>query len=154
MGGTIDTVAFNQRNVVWSSTEMAHYAALLGELEQALARQDPAGIGHVATESAQLWQRVNPKPALDEVLRLSRETGAAGVGRSRRALRAVGIVWIALGASTVLLFLAKLLPMFDQDVSIPLALCAPVNLGCALGHLILRRSAGRAAQHVSAHRPA
>lgn len=67
--------------------------------------------------------------------------GLAAAFGSRWAMRALGSVWIALGASTLLLLVLKALPMFDQDVSIPLALYAPVNLGCALGHLRLRRAA-------------
>ena len=67
--------------------------------------------------------------------------GLAAAFGSRWALRSLGNVWIVLGASTLLLLLLKALPMFDQDVSIPLSLYAPVNLGCALGHLRLRRAA-------------
>lgn len=59
---------------------------------------------------------------------------------SQKGLRWLGNVWLALGAGTLLLFVLKLLPMFDQDVSVPLSLYAPVNIGCALAHWALRRS--------------
>jgi hypothetical protein len=56
-------------------------------------------------------------------------------------MRALGSVWLMLGASTLLLIALKALPSFDQDTSIPLALLAPINLGCAFGHLRLRKAA-------------
>jgi hypothetical protein len=59
---------------------------------------------------------------------------------SRKGLRWLGNVWLALGAGTLALCVLKLLPMFDQDVSVPFALYAPVNLGCALAHWMLRRA--------------
>ena len=71
--------------------------------------------------------------------------GVATIFGSRWAMRALGNVWIGLGASTLLLILLKALPSFDQDISIPLALFAPVNLGCALAHLGLRGGLRRAA---------
>jgi hypothetical protein len=59
---------------------------------------------------------------------------------SKRALRWLGYVWVALGAGTVLLILLKALPAFDQDTSLPMVLLAPINLGCAVAHLgLLRR---------------
>jgi hypothetical protein len=70
--------------------------------------------------------------------------GVATAFGSRWAMRALGKIWLALGAGTVALVLFKALPMFDQDVSIPLALYGPLNLGCALTHVRLRRAAHRA----------
>jgi hypothetical protein len=80
---------------------------------------------------------------------LSFPFGLWSVFGSRKALRWLGLVWLALGASTVALLLLKVLPNFDQDVSIPLALFVPVNLGCALGHLALRRAQSHAAPAVA-----
>jgi hypothetical protein len=59
---------------------------------------------------------------------------------SQKGMRWLGLVWLALGASTVALLVLKVLPNFDQDVSIPLALFVPANLGCALAHFALRKS--------------
>jgi hypothetical protein len=59
---------------------------------------------------------------------------------SKRAMRWAGAVWLTLGCSTLLLLVLKLLPAFDQDNHLPLALIAPINLGCALAHLgLLKR---------------
>jgi hypothetical protein len=75
-------------------------------------------------------------------------------GGSKRALRWVGMTWIALGASTVLLMLLKALPAFDQDTSLPMTLLAPINIGCALAHLgLLRHRRGAIAGHAARRAP-
>jgi hypothetical protein len=58
---------------------------------------------------------------------------------SKRAQRWLGSCWIALASSSLLLLALKLLPNFDQDTHLPMALFLPVNLGCGLAHLALRR---------------
>ena len=68
---------------------------------------------------------------------------------SQRAQRWIGYVWLALGASTVLMIVLKLLPMFDQDTHLPLALIAPINLGCALAHLGLVKQPRAAVERVA-----
>jgi len=68
---------------------------------------------------------------------------------SHKGLRWLGAVWFALGASTLALIVLKVLPNFDQDVSIPLALFVPANLGCALAHYALRKSRVAVAAEVS-----
>jgi hypothetical protein len=66
---------------------------------------------------------------------------------SRRALRIVGLASFALGASTLLLILLKVLPALDQHTGFPLALYAPINFGFAAAHaLIWRATAGAAAR--------
>ncbi len=79
LGGTIDTVQFNQKTVEWSEAEMRRYREMLDQIRRALAEQDLATICSIATESASLGQKVNPKPELDAVLALMGETGALGV---------------------------------------------------------------------------
>jgi hypothetical protein len=64
---------------------------------------------------------------------------------SRKAQRWLGTVWILLGASTLLLLLLKLLPAFDQDNHLPMALLVPINLGCALAHAGLLKRLPRTA---------
>ena len=65
---------------------------------------------------------------------------------SRRAQRWAGALWLVIGASTLLLLLLKALPAFDQDNHLPLALLAPINLGCALAHFgLLKRPRAAAA---------
>jgi hypothetical protein len=60
---------------------------------------------------------------------------------SQKALRSAGTIWLTLGATTLLLIVLKALPAFDQDIHLPLALLGPLNIGCALAHLGLRRNA-------------
>jgi hypothetical protein len=64
---------------------------------------------------------------------------------SRKAQRWLGTVWLLLGTSTVLLLLLKLLPDFDQDTHLPMALLVPINLGCALAHAGLVKRSSHAA---------
>jgi hypothetical protein len=64
---------------------------------------------------------------------------------SERAQRWAGTLAIALGALTLLAIVLKLLPAFDQDTHLPLALIAPINFGAALAHLALRKQPAAAA---------
>lgn len=79
LGGEIDTVKFNARAFPWTEDDMQDYAALLEEARTAYEAKDAAGICAVATKSALKWQKIVPKPFLDRVLDLARETGALGV---------------------------------------------------------------------------
>jgi len=79
LGGVVDTVKFNQRALTWTDAQVKRYEGLLHEMRTALAGRDLASICRIATESAKLWQQVNPKPELDDVLALMSETGALGV---------------------------------------------------------------------------
>lgn len=63
----------------------------------------------------------------------------AFIAGSARAQRLMAGIWLALGASTLALFVLKVLPAFDQDTRLPMALIAPINLGCAIAHLRLSR---------------
>jgi site-specific recombinase XerC len=52
----------------------------------------------------------------------------------------------ALAASSVLLLLLKLLPMFNQDTSLPMSVLLPANLGFALAQRnLVKRMASAAA---------
>lgn len=53
--------------------------------------------------------------------------------------------WLALAASSLLLVVLKLLPMFDQQTSLIMCLALPVNLGFALGLLRWAPTSTRAA---------
>ncbi len=73
---------------------------------------------------------------------------------SKRAQRWLGAVWMALAASSVLLLTLKLLPAFDQDTHLPMALLMPINLGCGLAYYGLRRRhASRAVSPAAASAP-
>ncbi len=79
MGGTLDTVLFNQHIINWSAKDMDCYAGLLEDLKNALVSKDIDWVGNVATQSTQNWQRVNPKLELDKILHFAEETQAKGV---------------------------------------------------------------------------
>jgi hypothetical protein len=70
--------------------------------------------------------------------------GLAFAAGSERARRWLGVVWVSLGASTLLLIALKALPSFDQDTHLPLALLGPINVGCAVAHLWLGKRSQRA----------
>lgn len=78
-GGVIDTVEFNRTPFSWSEAEMSHYADLLETARVCLAAGDVQGLCRIATESAVLWQKVNPKRQLDAVLRFMEDSGGLGV---------------------------------------------------------------------------
>lgn len=78
-GGMIDTVEFNRTLLTWTEAEMKHYAALLDEAQELLRDEDVGGLCRIATESASLWQKANPKRQLDAVMQLMRETGGLGI---------------------------------------------------------------------------
>lgn len=71
--------------------------------------------------------------------------GPAVAFGSRRALRVMGYASFALAATTLLYLALKLLPAFDQRTELPLALYAPVNLGFAAAHALIRRATAAAA---------
>jgi phosphoglycerol transferase MdoB-like AlkP superfamily enzyme len=63
--------------------------------------------------------------------------GVAMLFGSKRALAwARPISYLLLGSSLLLLVL-KLIPSFDQDVSLPMSVLLPANLGFALAHRML-----------------
>lgn len=78
-GGQIDTIEYNQRNHPFTDAECAEYAELLHTIETAIRSNDLALLGRVATSSAILNQKRNPKRHLDQMLEISQETQALGV---------------------------------------------------------------------------
>lgn len=78
-GGQVDTIAYNQRHHVFTDAERAEYASLLEQAGLAISRNDLSLLGRVATRSAILHQKRNPKRYLDEMLAISKETHALGV---------------------------------------------------------------------------
>jgi hypothetical protein len=67
--------------------------------------------------------------------------GIAMIFGSRRAASWARVISYTLLASSLLLVVLKLLPSFDQDVSLPMSVLLPANLGFALAH---RKLAARA----------
>lgn len=71
-GGTVDTMAFNQRPPEYGAAERRQYARLLGELTQAVRSRDVAAVGQISTMSAALNQARVPNrnfAALREICR-------------------------------------------------------------------------------------
>jgi hypothetical protein len=66
--------------------------------------------------------------------------GPAVAFGSRRAMRVLAYASFALGATTLLLIMLKLLPAFDQHTGFPLALYAPINFGFAAAHALIWRA--------------
>lgn len=79
LGGTIDTVQFNQKKQSWSEQDMAHYEQLLQQMNRALQDQNLKDIGELSTESTQLWQKISPKEYLPLFLEFMKEHQAYGL---------------------------------------------------------------------------
>ena len=78
-GGRIDTIEYNHRNGHFTSEECSEYEHLLDAMESAVMANDLTLLGRVATRSAILNQKRNPKRHLDEMIEIARENGALGV---------------------------------------------------------------------------
>jgi predicted MFS family arabinose efflux permease len=70
--------------------------------------------------------------------------GIAMICGSSRAASWARVISYTLLASSLLLVVLKLLPSFDQDVSLPMSVLLPANLGFALAH---RKLSARALTH-------
>ena len=78
-GGEVDTLAYNRHCSGYTPREQRTYRALLERVGEVFARGDLAALGRIATRSAVLNQRRNPRRHLAEVLALRRQLGALGV---------------------------------------------------------------------------
>jgi uncharacterized protein involved in propanediol utilization len=78
-GGMIDTIDFNRKPKHYGEGEKREYEVLLDALKACISRKDVRGLGRIATRSAVLNQRLNPKRHLDLLLRVAPEVGAVGV---------------------------------------------------------------------------
>lgn len=78
-GGSVDTIAFNQRPKPFTNGDRWEYERLLDTLVVAVDAGDAEAIGHVATRSALLNQRLNPKRTLHRMRAISEAVGALGV---------------------------------------------------------------------------
>jgi len=78
-GGEVDTLQFNTVPKAFTRTEELEYQDLLEVLSDAIRQQDVHLIGQVATRSAVLNQKLNPKQTLGEVMALCQEVGGLGV---------------------------------------------------------------------------
>jgi uncharacterized protein involved in propanediol utilization len=78
-GGEVDTLAFNKIPKSFTAAEQREYSGLLNMAAAAIRSGDTATIGRVATRSAVLNQRLNPKRMLLEVMEISDRVGGVGV---------------------------------------------------------------------------
>ncbi|MFG2602140.1 kinase [Streptomyces sp. NPDC048514] len=78
-GGQIDTVHYNEAAGAHTDEERREYGRLLTTLRTAVRDGDLAEVGRVATRSAELNTRQNPRRFLDELRQLSQEIDALGV---------------------------------------------------------------------------
>ena len=78
-GGEIDTLTYNRECPGYTPSEQETYLSLLEQVGEAFNRGDLEAIGRIATRSAVLNQRRNPRRYLAEVLTMGQELGALGV---------------------------------------------------------------------------
>lgn len=78
-GGSIDTIAYNRSLRPYSAIEVDRYTRLHGALQDAFRHGNLAEIGRIATCSALMNQRRNPKRSLTQVRQICRLHGALGV---------------------------------------------------------------------------
>jgi len=78
-GGTIDTVEFNNTPINWSDAEIEHYEVLLNATQKAFIEEDIDRLCEIATESTFLWDKLNPKHHLQDVMQFMRDTGGLGI---------------------------------------------------------------------------
>ncbi|UNT00819.1 kinase [Streptomyces tubbatahanensis] len=78
-GGVVDTVAFNRLPKPFSAADRREYERLLTRLTAAVAEDDLAEVGAVATRSAQLNQALRPKRTFHRMIELCEEVGGLGV---------------------------------------------------------------------------
>ncbi|RLK58818.1 kinase [Actinokineospora cianjurensis] len=76
-GSGVDTLAL--RPADYGPWEIARFRELRAQLRVALAAGDAAGLGAVATASAEINQRHLPVPGFDRITALVRRTGAVGL---------------------------------------------------------------------------
>lgn len=78
-GGQVDTVRYNGAARAHTDEERREYGRLLTTLGAAVRAGDLAEVGRVATRSAELNARLNPRRFLDDLRRLSGDIEALGV---------------------------------------------------------------------------
>ena len=79
LGGQVDTVAFNQIPKNYTAAEREKIRRAYELIRAGIRMKDLAQIGLGATLSAEVNQRILPKPNFETFLRIAREHGASGV---------------------------------------------------------------------------
>lgn len=78
-GGELDTIQFNRLPRTFTQANRQEYHALLDTLSTAVRRQDLQVIGQIATHSALLNQKLNPKRTLNDLIAICQEVDGLGV---------------------------------------------------------------------------
>jgi L-threonine kinase len=78
-GGEIDTLTYNRHCPGYTLSERQTYRGLLEEVGEVFRRGDLVALGRIATRSAMMNQRRNPRRHLEAVLALRQQVGALGV---------------------------------------------------------------------------
>ncbi|MFE2358450.1 kinase [Streptomyces parvulus] len=78
-GGAVDTVDFNSIPKPFTAADEREYVRLLDRITGAVARQDLAEVGAVATASARMNQVLRHKWSLEPMIAICREVGGLGV---------------------------------------------------------------------------
>ena len=78
-GGQVDTIVYNETHNGFTACERREYERLLGRAVSAFHHRDLEALGRIATRSAIMNQRRNPKKFLAQVIDIGRRTRALGV---------------------------------------------------------------------------
>ncbi|MFD1546315.1 GHMP family kinase ATP-binding protein [Nonomuraea guangzhouensis] len=78
-GGKVDTIAFNRLPKPFAPADLREYERLLDTLVVAVASGDTREIGRVATRSAVLNQRLNPKRTIEPMRAVCEAVGGLGL---------------------------------------------------------------------------
>ena len=79
LGGTFDTVSFNDQRMLIDQQEMHRYSMILSKMLNALKEKNATIVANLATVSAEMWQARNPKSKLTQILSLGEKTRALGL---------------------------------------------------------------------------
>jgi uncharacterized protein involved in propanediol utilization len=78
-GGELDTLHFNTLNKPFTAADKREYRRLLARMAAAIRQGDLATVGEVATRSAVLNQKLNPKTTLGDVRAICQQIRGLGV---------------------------------------------------------------------------
>ncbi|MFG2293050.1 kinase [Streptomyces sp. NPDC048603] len=78
-GGTVDTISYNHAAGTRTEAETHEYARLLDQAREAIRDSDLHSLGRVATRSAELNARHNPRPSLPALRRICRDIDGLGI---------------------------------------------------------------------------
>jgi L-threonine kinase len=120
-GGEVDTVEFNRIPKLFSAAKKQEYERLLAQLARAIQHKDVHAVGQIATQSALMNQRLQPKRTLDAMIAICRNVQGLGV--------------IAAHSGTVLgLLLSPAAPNYRQQLIDARAACEALTGNVSIYH--------------------